>query len=58
MSWWLVSRSPDKTQVLLERVIDSPLVAIHQRDFARALEGVELLALLRIKYIVNSSLKS
>ncbi len=29
--------------MLIERLLDSSLVAIHRRDFARALEEVELL---------------
>jgi hypothetical protein len=34
------------------------LVSLYHRDLARVLEGVELLPLLRIKHIVNPSLKS
>ena len=34
------------------------LVAVYHRDLARALEGIELFTLLRIKRVVNPSLKS
>jgi hypothetical protein len=39
-------------------MLDLALVAVYHRDLARALEGVELLTLLRNKHVVNPSLKS
>jgi hypothetical protein len=39
-------------------MLDLALVALHHGDFARALERIELLTLLRIKHIVNPSLQT
>ncbi len=39
-------------------MLDLALVAVYDRDLARALQGVELLTLLRIEHVVNPSLKS
>jgi hypothetical protein len=44
--------------MLIEPPADSALVSLYHRDLARVLERVELLPLLRIKHIVNPSLKS
>jgi hypothetical protein len=44
--------------ILVEPVVDSTLVAVHQTDFGLAPEDVEFLPLLRLKHIVDPSLET